>query len=75
MKPKINRMNPGYSSVETKKLLLQFIMEDIRFMKESRKLNELIHLGKETDRIQHLLTEFLDASMIETFSLEGHISN
>jgi hypothetical protein len=63
------------SSLETKRLLLQFIMEDIRFLKESRKLNELIHLGKKTDKIQQRLTEFLDASMIDTFSLEGHISN
>jgi hypothetical protein len=68
-------MIAGYSALPTKELLLQFIMQDIRLLKESKKLHELVRMGKTSNKIQKQLMEFLEASMIETFSLEGHISN
>jgi hypothetical protein len=68
-------MISGYVPLEMKTLLQQFVMEEMNYAKECKKLHELIVLSKKTDEFHQTLTAFLRESLIENFSIQGLIIN
>jgi hypothetical protein len=63
------------SSIETKRLLLQYIIREITHEKESKKLAEIIHLGKRNASIQETLIEFFEDSLINDFPINDLVDN
>lgn len=65
---------PIYST-DTKKLLMQFMLEDIEYRKECQYMQELVALSKQHDNLQHTLVAFIDDANVDHFSLTGLTNN
>jgi hypothetical protein len=63
------------TSLETKKLLLQFIIREINHEKECKKMMEFIHLSKRNTSIHATLADFFEDSVVNDFPLTGHVEN
>ena len=63
------------TSIESKKLLLQFIIREINHEKESKKMMEIIQLSKRNSSIHETLASFLEDSVTNDFSLNDHLEN
>jgi hypothetical protein len=65
---------PAYSP-DTKKLLMQYLLEDIEYRKECRYMQELVHISKQDDTMQATLAIFIDDAAVHHFSLTGLTHN
>lgn len=63
------------STSATRKLLLQFVLQEISYKKESKCLNEIISLSKVDKTFSYSLMIFFNSFVIDSFSLTGHIAN
>jgi hypothetical protein len=63
------------TSIETKKLLLQFIIREINYEKECRKMMEFIHLSKKNSSIHATLSDFFEDSVVNDFPLADNVEN
>lgn len=63
------------STPATRKLLLQFVLQEISHKKESKCLNEIISLSKVDKTFNYSLAIFFNNFVIDSFSLTGHIAN
>ncbi len=68
-------MTIPYSSPATKKLLLQFVLENIDFRKRCLYLQEIIDMGKTNDVWRQALVTFLDSSLPEKWTLKAFSKN
>ena len=63
------------TSIESKKLLLQFIIREINHEKECKKMMEIIQLSKRSSSIHETLASFLEDSVMNEFSLDDLVVN
>jgi hypothetical protein len=63
------------TSLETKKLLLQFIIREINHEKECKRMMEFVQLSKRNSSIHETLADFFNHSVVDEFSLTGHVEN
>jgi hypothetical protein len=63
------------SSPATRKLLLQFVLQEISQKKESKCLNEIISLSKIDKAFSCSLVVFFNTLIIDSFSLTGLVQN
>lgn len=63
------------STPVTRKLLLQFVLQEISQKKESKCLHEIISLSKLDKTFNYSLAIFFNTFMIDNFSLTGLINN
>ena len=60
-------MTPVKTSLETKKLLLQFIIREINHEKECKKMMEFVQLSKRNSSIHETLAGFFEDSVLMNF--------
>lgn len=63
------------TSIESKKLLLHFIIREINHEKECKKMMEIIQLSKRNSSIHETLAAFLEDSVTNEFSLTDLVVN
>jgi hypothetical protein len=63
------------SSTESKKLMFQFLLQEIEYHKECQYMEELVAISKEDKTLQHTLVAFMDDSEIDHFSLKFFNAN
>jgi hypothetical protein len=63
------------TSIESKKLLLNFIIREINYEKECKKMMEIIQLSKRNSSIQETLVSFLEDTVTNEFSLTDLVVN
>jgi hypothetical protein len=62
-------------SIETKKLLLQFIIREINHEKECKRLAEFVQLGKGNKSIHETLVDFFEDSVVHDFPISDGVDN
>ena len=68
-------MSAVKTSLETKRLLLQFIIREINYEKECKKMMEFVHLSKKNSSIHATLSDFFEDSVVNDFPLTDHVEN
>ena len=63
------------TSIESKKLLLHFIIREINHEKECKKMMEIIQLSKRNSSIHETLASFLEDSVTNEVSLTDLVVN
>jgi hypothetical protein len=64
------------STMNTRRLLLHFVLQEIDYAKECRRLQEMIKISKEQDQsFQHTLVAFLEDSVSFDVSQVGFNQN
>jgi hypothetical protein len=68
-------MSTVKTSIETKKLLLQFIIREINYEKECKKMMEVVHISKKNSSIHATLADFFEDSVVNDFPLTDNVEN
>ena len=68
-------MTQLFSTPDTKKILFQFLLQEIEYRNECQNMQDLIAYSKENDVLQYTLGTFIEDAMVDHFSLSGIIEN